>query len=107
MKAVIESQGHQFILKNGDNIIINKFKDYNDGDLIKICRVLMIFDEVNDKLIKLGNPTVENSYVLCKVIKHLKSKKIVIFKKNRRKGYEKKQGHRQQLTLIKVEKIFY
>ena len=55
--------------------------------------------------IQIGHPTIENAKVMCEVLSHGKEKKIIVFKKKRRKTYEKKQGHRQNFTMIKVKEI--
>jgi len=59
----------------------------------------------DDSEIKIGRPLVENTKVMCEVVSHGREKKIIVFKKKRRKGYRKKQGHRQNFTMIKVKEI--
>ena len=102
MKAIIDIQGQQHIIKPGDIINVNRYKNTLVGEFIAIKKILFIKDN-ND--IKIGTPFLENYYIKAKVLEHKRGKKIIIFKKKRRKGYEKKQGHRQDLSVIKIEEI--
>lgn len=102
MKAIIDIQGQQHIITPGDIIQVNRYETKLVGELIEIKNILFI---KNNEDIKIGTPFLENYYVKAKILEHKRGKKIIIFKKKRRKGYEKKQGHRQNLSVIKIEEI--
>ena len=99
--AIIETGGKQYRVKEGDVIFVEKL-DVQDGETVTFDRVLAIVDEKGSKF---GAPTVEGASVTAGVVKSGKSKKIIVFKMKRRKGYRKKQGHRQPYTKVQVEKI--
>ena len=103
MYAIVEFKGTQYKVEK-DQILKVAFmgEEIEPGTEVEIERVLM-FKDAEDIII--GHPTIENAKVLCEVISHGKEKKIIVFKKKRRKTYEKKQGHRQNFTMIKVKEI--
>ncbi|RME16842.1 MAG: 50S ribosomal protein L21 [Bacteroidetes bacterium] len=100
MYAIVEIAGQQFKVQEGQKIYTHRLKA-NEGDSIEFEKILLI-DNNGD--IKVGNPLVEGK-VSAKVLKHLKGDKILVFKKKRRKGYQKLNGHRQYLSYIQIEKI--
>src|SRR5690606_9681102 len=73
-----------------------------EGDKVTFDKVLLLEDEGN---VTIGAPVIEGAAVEAKVIKHLKGDKVIVFKKKRRKGYKKKNGHRQYLTQLQIEDI--
>ncbi|HRR06717.1 MAG TPA: 50S ribosomal protein L21, partial [Victivallales bacterium] len=93
MKAIVELGGKQFVVKENDIIEINRI-DAKKGEKIKINEVLAI---INGNDLKSGNPFVSNAKVEAEVIEHIRGNKIIVFKFKRRKGYKRKQGHRQEL----------
>jgi len=97
MFAVIETGSKQYIVKEGDILKIEKI-NAKKGDEIEFNKVLMVNNTV-------GNPYVENAKVKATVISQGKSKKIIVFKFKRRKGFKKKIGHRQHYTQVKVTQI--
>ncbi len=101
MQAVIRSGGKQYVVAEGDVLRVEKLPA-DEGESIEIKDVLSV-GEGED--IKVGTPLVEGATVKAKVLEHGRHKKIVVFKKKRRKGYERKQGHRQWYTSIKIEEI--
>ena len=101
MYAVVKIAGKQWRLQERDRILIDKLPVKKD-DNFTIEQVLLLKKE-NDILI--GNPFVEKAVVQTKVLEQIRDKKIIVFKKKRRKGYKKKQGHRQYKTILLVEKI--
>jgi large subunit ribosomal protein L21 len=103
MFAVIKTGGKQYRTQEGDVLQIEKL-DKDKGQKITFDEVLLI--EVNGKAV-IGTPLVKDASVKAVVLENVKGKKIVVFKKKRRKRYKKKTGHRQQLTKIKVEEIVY
>jgi len=101
MFAIIETGGKQYRVEEGQIIEVEKI-EAKEGDTIEITDVLMVgFDGE----IKIGQPRVEGAKVEAKVISQKKAKKIVVFKKKAKTGYKKKTGHRQHLTVLKIEKI--
>ncbi len=101
MYAVVKIAGKQWRLQERDRILIDKLP-VKKNDNFTIEQVLLLKKE-NDILI--GNPFVEKAVVQTKVLEQIRDKKIIVFKKKRRKGYKKKQGHRQYKTILLVEKI--
>ena len=99
--AIIETGGKQYKVNEGDVIYI-ELLEAEDGDKIKFSNVLAIFDKDNSKI---GSPYVQGASVEATVIKKGKAKKVIVFKMKRRKGYRRKQGHRQPYTKVKIEKI--
>lgn len=102
MKAIIKTQGQQLTVKEGDVIIVNRFADSKAGDSVEISDVLSVGEGA---AVKFGNPLVAGASVSAKVLENKRGAKIDIFKKKRRKGYEKRQGHRQELSVLKIESI--
>ena len=100
MYAVVEIGGHQHKVSKGDVIYVNRIKEEEDKP-VTFDRVLMI----GGKDVKVGTPEVEGAQVKAKVVSHLRDDKIIVFKKKRRKGYRKKQGHRQNLTQLEIQTI--
>jgi len=102
MKATIKIQGKQLTVTEGEIFFVNRFVNSNAGDTIAIKDVLMVGEGAGAKF---GTPLVEGASVDVKVLENKRGKKIDIFKKKRRKGYERRRGHRQELSVIKVESI--
>lgn len=100
MYAIVEIAGQQFKVEEGQKIYTHRLKA-NEGDSISFEKILFVD---NDGAVKVGNPTI-NGKVNAKVLKHLKGDKVLVFKKKRRKGYQKLNGHRQYLSYIQIEKI--
>ena len=99
--AVIRSGGKQYRVKPGDTVRLEKL----DGEPGSAC----VFGEVllasAAGSIRVGTPLIEGTRVLGEIVRHDKAKKILVFKKKRRKNYRRRQGHRQQLTIVKVTGI--
>ncbi len=108
MYAIIETGNKQYKITANQKIHINFLKNKKRGDSLVIKNILMI---VGDKYHKIGFPFVKNATVLATIVnagkdeRGIKSKKIHVFKKHRRKGYHKSFGHRQLYTQIKINKI--
>ena len=103
MYAVIKSGGKQHKVSEGEEILLEKIS-LDEGDVIEFSEVLAVNKDGN---LNVGKPLLEGAVVKGKVINHLKTKKITIIKMKRRKDYRKKQGHRQNLTKVKIESISY
>ena len=102
MKATIKTQGRQFTVSEGDVLKVNVFPGTQTGDSIDINEVLMVGDGTEARF---GNPLVDGASVKVTILENKKDKKIVVFKKKRRHGYKRRRGHRQHLSVIKVESI--
>jgi large subunit ribosomal protein L21 len=101
MYAVIRTGGKQYRVSPGDIISVEKLPG-NIGDTVSIDDVLMIGSE---KETKIGTPALKDASVTGVITDQTKGKKITVFKFKRRKGYRKKQGHRQRYTRIRIDKI--
>jgi len=102
MKATIQTQGSQFTVEQGDKLFVNRFPETNEGDQVKIDKVLMVVDDGKPTF---GTPTVEGASVTAKILENKKDKKIIVFKKKRRQGYKRRKGHRQHISVIEIESI--
>lgn len=102
MKAVIKTQGRQFTVQAGDILKVNRYQGTEAGSVLDIKDVLMFEDESG---IRFGNPVLENAVVRVKVLENKRDKKVLVLKHRRRGGFQRKQGHRQELSVIKVEAI--
>ncbi len=102
MKAIIKTQGRQFTVSEGDILIVNRYPDTNSGDTVTIDSVLTLGE---GKDASIGTPTVEGASVTATVLENKRGEKVRIFKKKRRHGYERRRGHRQELSVIKIESI--
>lgn len=102
MKATIQTQGRQFTVQEGDVLFVNRFKDTDSGDSVTLDKVLAV-GEGSD--MRFGAPTVDGASVTAKILENKRGKKVVVFKKKRRKGYRNKRGHRQELSVIRIESI--
>ena len=103
MYAVIKSGGKQHKVSEGEEILLEKLS-LDEGDVIEFSEVLAVNKDGN---LNVGKPLLEGAVVKGKVVNHLKTKKITVIKMKRRKDYRKKQGHRQNLTKVKIESISY
>ena len=103
MYAVIKSGGKQHKVSEGEEILLEKLS-LDEGEVIEFSEVLAVNKDGN---LNVGKPLLEGAVVKGKVINHLKTKKITVVKMKRRKDYRKKQGHRQNLTKVKIESISY
>lgn len=101
MLAILEEGSKQYMVREGDEIEVEKMQA-ESGAQVELGKVLLISGE---NVHKVGNPYVEGAKVIGKIIRQSKAKKIIVFKFKRRKGYRKKQGHRQSITRIKIESI--
>ena len=101
MNAIVEISGKQFKVEKDTKLFVNRL-DAKEGDKVTFDNVLLLD---NGSKVVVGKPTVKHATVEAKVLKHLKDDKVIVFKKKRRKGYKVKNGHRQALTEIIVEKV--
>ena len=101
--AVIQTGGKQYKVKAGEIIKVEKLEDSKPETKVEFKEVLAYGD---DKTIELGEPTISGAKVEADLIKNSKNRTILIFKKRRRKNSRRKNGHRQQFSLIRINKIF-
>lgn len=101
MLAIVTIAGQQFKVSEGQEIYVHQL-EANEGDVVKFDQVSMIIGATSTIV---GTPTVSGASVSTTVIGHQKGDKVIVFKKKRRKGYKKKNGHRQSFTKIKIDSI--
>lgn len=101
MYAVVETGGKQYRVAAGDTLEIERVGT-EVGQPVTLDRVLLLNQ---DGQVRVGAPTVEGAKVLADVVEHKRGDKQVVWKMKRRKGYHKKQGHRQELTVVQVKEI--
>ncbi len=101
MYAIVRTGGKQYQVTNGDLLRVEKLNG-NVGDTIELQDVLMV---VNEGDVTIGQPLVENAKVIATIAEQGRAKKIIVFKKKKRKGYRLKNGHRQSYTAIKINEI--
>jgi len=98
--AVVETGGKQYLVKENDTLSVEKLEG-ESGTQIEL-KVLAFSD---GKELKVGTPVLEGGKVVTSIVEQTKGQKVVNFKKKKRKGYSRKIGHRQKLTVLKVESI--
>ena len=101
--AVIQTGGKQYKVRSGEILKIEKLPNSKPDTKIEFKEILAYGDE---KVIEIGAPTVEGAKVEANLIKNSKDRTILIFKKRRRQNSRRKNGHRQQYSMIKINKIF-
>ncbi|MGB5821785.1 MAG: 50S ribosomal protein L21 [Saonia sp.] len=101
MYAIVEMAGQQFKVAKDQKVYVHRLRT-EEGKKVTFDNVLLLDDGKN---ITVGAPAIDGAAVEAKVVKHLKGDKVIVFKKKRRKGYRKKNGHRQYLTEIVIESI--
>jgi large subunit ribosomal protein L21 len=101
MFAIVSIAGQQFKVEEGQQIFVHRLAA-NEGDAVSFDTVHLID---NDGNVTIGVPNINGAKVSASVLAHLKGDKVIVFKKKRRKGYRKKNGHRQQFSQIKIESI--
>jgi large subunit ribosomal protein L21 len=102
--AVIHFKGHQHKVLKDDIIQLEKVEDLNPGDCFVFDQVLLV---ASNEYSSIGRPYVETCKVLAVVEECARSDKIIVFKKKRRKGYQRNYGHRQDLTYVRILKIIH
>ena len=101
--AVIKTGGKQYKVKSGEILKIEKLPDSKSSTKIEFKDILAYGD---DKIIEIGTPLIQGSKVEANLIKNSKDRTVLIFKKRRRQNSRRKNGHRQEYSLIKINKIF-
>ncbi len=101
MYAIIKTGGKQYRVSPGQTLRVEKL-DGSIGDSIELNDVLLVGGEGETRI---GQPLVDGAKVNAEIVEQGRAKKIIVFKKKRRKGYHKKQGHRQYFTSLKITGI--
>jgi len=101
MYAIVEIAGQQFKVERGNKVYVHRL-EANEGAKVEFDKVFLLD---NGGKISVGNPTVDGAKVAATVISHLKGDKVIVFKKKRRKGYQKWNNHRQSLTQILIQGV--
>ena len=101
MYAIVEIAGQQFKVEEGKKIFVHRL-EAAEGDNVEFEKVLLLD---KDGVITVGEPVIENTVVGGKVLAHARGDKVIIFKKKRRKGYQKRTGHRQDFTQVEILSI--
>ena len=101
--AVIQTGGKQYKVKSGEILKVEKLSDSKPDTKIEFKEILAYGD---DKMIEIGSPTVAGAKVEANLVKNGKNRTVLIFKKRRRHNSRRKNGHRQEYSMIKIGKIF-
>lgn len=101
MYAIVEIAGQQFKVEKDQKVFIHRL-EAKAGDKVTFDRVLLVD---NGGKITVGAPAIDGANITAEVVEHVKGDKVIVFKKKRRKGYQKQNGHRQHFTAIKVTGI--
>ena len=101
MYAIVNIAGQQFKVAKDQHLFVHRLQG-DEGASIEFDNVLLVD---NGGKISVGVPAVKGAKVADKIVSHLKGDKVIVFKKKRRKGYKKKNGHRQSFTKIQIESI--
>jgi large subunit ribosomal protein L21 len=101
MYAIVEIAGLQYKVSQKQRVFVNRL-EAKEGDSVEFSKVLLID---NDGKITVGTPAIDGARVAAKVLSHLQGDKVIVFKKKRRKGYRKLNGHRQALTELLIQEV--
>jgi len=101
MYAIVEIAGQQMKVEAGRKIYVHRLENA-EGETVVFDKVLLVD---NDGTVKVGAPVVEGASVRVTVLEHCKADKVLVFKKKRRKGYQKMNGHRQYMTKVQIEEV--
>ena len=103
MYVIVEINGQQFKAEEGKKLFVHHIQNAENGATVEFDKVLLVD---NNGTVTVGAPTVEGAKVVCEVVSPLvKGDKVIVFKKKRRKGYRRKNGHRQQFTQVMIKEI--
>ena len=102
MKATIQTQGKQYTVTEGDVLIVNRYPETETGSKLEISEVLTLGEGDG---FQLGSPFVKGAKVSATILENKRGRKIVVFKKKAKKGYERRRGHRQELSVITIDSI--
>ena len=101
MYVIVDIQGQQFKVQQDQKLFVHRI-NADQGSEVEFGKVMLID---NDGDVQVGAPVIEGAKVVVEVLSHVKGDKVLIFKKKRRKGYRKLNGHRQQFSEVRVKEI--
>lgn len=102
MYAIVEILGQQFKVEQGKKLYVHRMNESETGSTVEFDKVLLVD---NNGVVSVGAPIVEGAKVVCEVVSHVRGDKVIVFHKKRRKGYRKRNGHRQDFTELTVKEI--
>ena len=102
MYAIVEILGQQFKVEAGKRLYIHRMQEAERGSAVEFEKVLLLD---NEGKITIGSPVVAGAKVVCEVLSHVRGEKVIVFHKKRRKGYRKRNGHRQDFTELLIKEI--
>ena len=103
MYAIVEINGQQFKAEAGKKLFVHHMQEAENGSTVEFDKVLLVD---KDGTVTVGLPTIEGAKVVCEVVSNLvKGDKVIVFHKKRRKGYRRRNGHRQQFTELKITEV--
>jgi large subunit ribosomal protein L21 len=101
MYAIVEIAGQQFKVEQGQKLFVHRL-EAEQGSVVEFEKVLLVD---NNGSVAVGAPVIEGAKVTAEVVSHLKGDKVIVFHKKRRKGYRKRNGHRQCMTELKIKEV--
>ena len=99
--AVVETGGKQYVVKPREILVVESLPQ-KVGEKIELGPLLAVSD---GQKLNVGKPTIKGTKATCTVLSHIRGRKVISFRKKRRKGYSRQKGHRQELTVLRVESI--
>ena len=102
MYAIIQTGGKQYRVAPGDVLRVERLPG-DRGDEVQLDQVLLVSDDSGS--VRVGTPLVENARIKGQIVRQGRAKKVLVFKKKRRKGYKRIQGHRQYFTAVQIQEI--
>lgn len=101
MYAIVRTGGKQYQVEAGDTLRVEKLQG-EVGDTVELAEVLLVVD---GETVRIGQPVVDGAKVVAKIVEQGRHKKVIVFKKRRRQGFQVKKGHRQMYTALTIETI--
>lgn len=102
MYAIVEILGQQFKVEQGKKLFVHRMNEAERGSKVEFDKVLLVD---NDGAVTVGSPVVDGAKVVCEVVSHVRGEKVIVFHKKKRKGYRKRNGHRQDFTELTIKGI--
>jgi large subunit ribosomal protein L21 len=102
MYVIVEILGQQFKAEQGKKLFVHRMNEAEIGSTVDFDKVLLVD---NGGTVTVGAPVVEGAKVVCEVVSHVRGEKVIVFHKKRRKGYRKRNGHRQDFTELTIKEI--
>lgn len=102
MYVIVEILGQQFKAEQGKKLFVHRMNEAEIGSTVDFDKVLLVD---NGGTVTVGTPVVEGAKVVCEVVSHVRGEKVIVFHKKRRKGYRKRNGHRQDFTELTIKEI--